>query len=77
MSQAIQTIPVHTAPPYGVTIGPGLLARCGRLLAEALPLCRMAVVTDSTVAPLYLNAVSESLRQAGFAVSTFMATSLF
>ncbi len=31
---SIQTIRVHTAPEYTVTIGPGLLKECGPLLRE-------------------------------------------
>ena len=71
MPDVIHTISVNTAPPYAVSIGPGLLDRCGRVLAEVLPLCRAAVITDSTVAPLYLDTVVRSLSQAGFSVSTF------
>ena len=67
----MQTIPVNTNPPYGVTIGPGLLKDCGARLREAVPPCHMAVVTDSTVGPLYLEAVTESLEAAGFAVSAY------
>lgn len=65
----MQTIHVRTVPEYDVTIGPGLLAECGRRLREVLPLCRMAVVTDSNVAPLYLETVKSSLETAGFQVS--------
>lgn len=72
MSQSMQTIPVHTAPPYDVRIGAGLLARCGQILAEILSPCRIAVITDSTVAPLYLDTVTAGLGQAGFAVSSFV-----
>jgi 3-dehydroquinate synthase len=62
---------VGTVPPYQVTIGPDLLAQCGRRLRDVLPPCRAAVITDATVAPLYLNTVAQSLRQADFAVCTF------
>ncbi len=65
----MQTIHVRTVPKYDVTIGPGLLAECGRRLREVLPLCRMAVVTDSNVAPLYLEKVKASLSEAGYQVS--------
>ena len=68
---SIQTIHVHTQPEYDVTIGPGLLKECGPRLKEALPLCRMAVVTDSNVAPLYLETVKSSLLEAGFKVSAY------
>jgi len=69
---SIQTIRVHTAPEYTVTIGPGLLKECGPRLREAVPQCHMAVVTDSTVAPLYLETVKNSLREAGYQVSTYV-----
>ena len=64
-------IRVNTVPAYTVTIGPGLLKDCGRRLREVVPPCHMAVVTDSTVGPLYLETVTESLKAAGYAVSTF------
>lgn len=67
----MRTIPVKTNPPYAVSIGPGLLRDCGRLLREVVPPCHMAVVTDSVVGPLYLETVEESLRAAGYAVSAY------
>ena len=67
---SIQTIQVHTTPAYQVSIGPGLLAGCGRQLLPVLGPCHVAVITDSTVAPLYLDTVAASLRDAGFTVST-------
>ena len=64
-------IRVNTTPAYTVTIGPGLLGTCGRKLAEIVPPCHMAVVTDSTVGPLYLETVRDSLAAAGYAVSAY------
>lgn len=72
MSNSIQTIPVHTAPAYEVAIGGGLLPACGQRLREILGTCHAAVITDSTVAPLYLAPVTQSLRLAGFAVSSYV-----
>lgn len=72
MSDSIRTIPVRTSPAYTVQIAPGLLNRCGSLLQAMLPPCRMAVVTDSTVAPLYLERVVRSLTDAGFAVVSYV-----
>lgn len=62
-------IRVNTVPAYTAAIGPGLLRDCGARLKETVPPCHMAVVTDSTVGPLYLETVTESLRAAGYAVS--------
>ena len=64
-------IQVRTSPAYTVTIGPGLLRDCGPRLRRILPPCRMAVITDSVVGPLYLETVTESLKGAGYAVSTY------
>ena len=72
MSDSIRTIQVHTRPAYAVTIGSGLLPRCGQQLRDVLPLCHVAVVTDSTVAPLYLETVKQSLAAAGFTVSSYV-----
>ncbi len=72
MPDSMRTIPVNTRPAYTVTIGPGLLARCGDLLADTLDTRRVAVITDSTVAPLYLAPVRESLVAAGFSVCSYV-----
>lgn len=68
MANTIQTIPIKTQPKYNVLIAPGLLGRCGELIASALTPCRAAVVTDSNVAELYLPQVKESLQASGFSV---------
>ena len=65
-----KSIQVNTAPAYKVTIAPGLLAACGSHLRALMSPCHMAVVADSTVAPLYLDTVQKSLSGAGFTVST-------
>ncbi len=72
MSDVIRTVRVHTDPAYTVSIGSGALKESGTLLRETLGLCHIAVITDSTVAPLYLSTVEQSLRDAGFAVSSFV-----
>ncbi len=62
-------ITINVPPtPYSVTIGSGLRHQCGAILRPVLGECRIAIVTDSTVAPLYLEAVSKSLQGAGFDV---------
>lgn len=54
---------------YNIKIEKGLLDRAGACCREVLPKARrMAVVTDSNVAPLYLQRVQNSLKLAGFAV---------
>lgn len=72
MPNSIRTIQVHTSPAYTVSIGGGLLRTCGQRLREVLAPCRVAVVTDSTVAPLYLETVTGSLEAAGFIVCSYI-----
>lgn len=67
-----QTIQVYTSPAYEVTIGPGVLKNCGQRLQCIMSPCRMAVIADSVVAPLYLKTVEESLSAAGFAVCSYV-----
>ena len=68
MSDLYQTVAVRVDPAYAVSIGGGLLPRCGALLSPVIGACRAAVIADSTVAPLYLDTVIGSLHQAGFSV---------
>ena len=72
MQNSTRTIQVNTTPAYNVTIGGGLLHNCGQHLLEVLAPCHVAVMTDSTVASLYLDAVCSSLQSTGFTVSSYV-----
>jgi 3-dehydroquinate synthase len=62
---------VSTGRPYTVSVGTGLLARCGEILRDCVGVCSAALVTDSNVGPLYAAAVEKSLTDAGFRVNVF------
>ena len=62
----METVQVSASRPYPVHIGTGLLEECGSLIAPVLAPGRCAVVSDSTVAPLYAQRVLDSLRASGF-----------
>lgn len=64
------SIEVRTGKPYKVHIGHGLLDEVGTQLAQIHRPCQAMVVSDSNVAPLYLERLSKSLRGAGFRVLT-------
>lgn len=53
---------------YDIHIGPGLLSRI-QLIAEQLQTARVAVITNTTVAPLYLAKLAQPLRAAGVEVT--------
>ena len=52
------------ARSYDIVVGPGLLARAGDLVAQAVPARRSFVVTDESVADLYLGPLEKALRAA-------------
>jgi 3-dehydroquinate synthase len=53
---------------YDILIGPGLIGSAGSAIAGRLKGRRMAVVTDDSVAPLYLAPLTESLEAEGISV---------
>ena len=55
---------------YDILIGPGLIAAAGELIAERLTGRRAVILTDSSVGPLYANAMAASLKKAGIASET-------
>ena len=66
------TVTVRASRPYEVTIGRGLLDTVGWQAAGQWKGRSAAVVSDSTVAPLYLTRVKDSLERAGFQVHSFV-----
>ncbi len=57
---------------YDILIERGLLAQAGERIRAALPRAvKLAVVTDSNVAPLYSGTVLDSLHSAGFETALF------
>ncbi len=67
-----RVISVRVREGYDVVIGSGLLRESGRLMRAALGNCRLAVMTDSNVAKLYLPALLSSLSDAGFDACSYV-----
>ncbi|MDP9813387.1 3-dehydroquinate synthase [Rhizobium tibeticum] len=57
---------------YDILIGPALIARAGTEIASRLKGRKAAVITDEHVAPLYLEALIQSLEAAGIASATLV-----
>ena len=53
------------ARAYDVLIGPGLMGEAGALVAPLLPRARVAVVSETRVAALHMDALRAGLRDAG------------
>lgn len=62
------TIHVHTKPEYDIHIGRGLLDRCGELTRAVKAPCRVLVLCDTNVEPLYADRVERSFAAAGYEV---------
>jgi len=62
---------VQASSAYPVHIGGGLLEKAGELIAEGTKSHRCAIVTDSTVGPLYGGQVRDSLEKAGFSFTAY------
>lgn len=66
------TVDIHASQPYQVHIGSGLLDQVGERTRTLWTGPAAAVVSDSHVAPLYLDRCTASLEAAGFRVHRFV-----
>lgn len=57
---------------YEIVAGAGLLAQAGKLLQERGLAGKVLVVTNTTVAPLYLEELTGRIREAGFETATLI-----
>ncbi|MBQ2999467.1 MAG: 3-dehydroquinate synthase, partial [Clostridia bacterium] len=69
----MKRITINASTNYDIVIGNGILQEAGTYCKNALGgVCRVCVVTDDTVASLYLERVRSSLECAGFSVESFV-----
>ena len=66
-----RVVPVRASRSYEVHIGRGLLAEAGAAIRAAAGGAAACLVTDSTVGPLYAEAVERSLAAAGYRTERF------
>lgn len=67
-------INIKASNEYTVHIGKGILADCGKILGKQISPCTVAIVSDSNVAPLYMQTVKNSLVLAGYRVIEYIFT---
>ncbi len=69
----MKKLTIHASISYDILIGEGLLSNLGASAKEALGgVCRLCIVSDDTVASLYLNEAKASLEETGFLVDSFV-----
>lgn len=62
----MKRINVRTGCPYDVIIERGSLKKCADYISEVVSSRKTVIITDDTVAKLYLDDVEKSLRAGGF-----------
>jgi len=67
-----QHLRIKVGEGYDVYIGSGLLENCGRFISELFPQRNCMIVSDTNVAPLYLDTVKASCLSAGLGVNSFI-----
>lgn len=68
----MKTVTVQASINYNVLVGQDLLARAGEYIAQISKSCKVAVISDSNVFPIYGNILENSLTSAGFHVFHFV-----
>lgn len=68
----MKTVHVSTGKPYDIFIERGLISSCAEYAKKLTSAQKVTVVSDTNVAPLYLDAVVSSLRSEGFEVNAFI-----
>lgn len=68
----MKTLRVNAGGGYDILIERGLLKNCGEKIKAASGSRRAAVISDSHVAPLYLETVQSSLRAAGMETVSYV-----
>ncbi len=67
----MKVVKVNTAQPYEVLIARGFLGQVGKLVRTKIQPCRVCVVSDDIVAPLYGARVLDAFAAAGFEVCSY------
>ena len=69
----MKTIKITASKSYDVLIGTGLLKTLGQhLLSELIKPCKIAIISDSNVWPLYGKTTEEALTKSGFSVVNYV-----
>ena len=66
----MRTVRVDTGKPYDICIERGILDKCGEYAKALSKAEKVTIISDSNVAPLYMDRVKASLEKEGFNVAT-------
>lgn len=68
----MKTIAVHASTAYNVFVGNDLIPQAGKFLSTVCNPCKVAIISESNVFPIYGKLLSDSLIKAGYSVFSFI-----
>ena len=71
----MRTVRVDTGKPYDICIERGILDKCGEYAKAHSKAEKVTIISDSNVAPLYMDRVKNSLEKEGDRKSTRLNSS--
>ena len=70
----MKRLTVHVGKTYEILIEKGIMQNCGSYIKKVSNAKKVCVITDSNVAPLYLDRAVSSLEKEGYTVCSFIFT---
>ena len=70
----MKTVRVNASSSYDIIIGKGILDSLGEKLQSSVGACRLCLVTDDVVDPLYSKKATDSLEAVGYSYEKFVIT---
>lgn len=67
----MNTLKVNVKPAYDIVIRRNSLCECGDMIKNVTNAQKVAIITDSNVGKIYLEQVSQSIKNSGFEVFTY------
>ena len=68
----MKKLTVNVGSPYDILIEKGIMGDCGKYIRKVTNAQKAAIISDTNVAPLYLETVQKSLESEGFAVFCYV-----
>ncbi len=68
----MKKLTVNVGSPYDILIEKGIMGECGKYIRKVTNAKKAAIISDTNVAPLYLETVQKSLESEGFAVFCYV-----
>ena len=69
---SMEIVKVNASKEYNVNIGSGFLNKIGEKISELKRICRVVLISDDNVFPLYGDVVKNSLTDIGYSVCEFI-----